>query len=293
MDIVPKCLKMVSLVDKRMQETLRTNVIGVFRDIFLLTLSFPESSLFRNQIVNQLQRTAEEIASILCNNLITTPESGDLQIVLFEIMSLYFEIRNMSLNASKVDAFVDTVNMTLPSLVRRLNQPQPSEKDILFVNAQLVFLSKITSPSEQGQTSRLKRLIVKALEIVKTSKFFGILLKTWPPEDEIEIARVRSIQHTICLGLNFVMNILHRDRLDGSVQDSIVQLFVQHFEEFQNALKMGSHRAIIFDRQWTPLPTDEETAKLIQLMIQNSKIHKKADLMARISPFLSPTHNPL
>lgn len=97
------------------------------------------------------------------------------------------------------------------------------------------------------------------------------------------LQRARVLQPTIRHGLNLILNILHRDRMDTAIQDSVCALLTQHLVEFQTALKMGTQRTIV-DREWRPLPSDQEIARLIQTMIQQSSVHKNPELSTQLIP---------
>ena len=278
-----------------MDEVLRVHVFGVLRGVLLLVLHLPESSNFRSVVTSEILLHSTTTTSILSNHLSVTDEPREIQVILFDLMSLHCEFRsNMSFRL-KSEAFVESMQIMLPYRIERLcTSAIPMDMDLALVNAQLVFLSKITSPvpntmprsAFEDPVAMLdnRDLVTKALELVRHSRLFSILPRVWPPETDRDIERIRALQPTVRLGLNLMLHILHRDGSPG-IQDSVSQLFLAYRPGFEASLKMGQARRIV-DREWHPQTSDREIAQLIEKLIQNSAVQTQSDVMAGLKPLL-------
>ena len=301
MEVFHETYSLVLKVDKRMTEKLRTHVFGSYRAVLLLVLNLPLNSGFRSEVSDYAGRHINSVMAVLSENLDLTGDPREIHVVLFELASLIHEFPVVDETRPRSEAFIEGAETTLPLLSSRLaTSTSPSSHELSLVNAELIFLSKISAPMHKIRAGQLLSdqppnqeivysLVTRTLEILVESGLFGVIVKQWPLEDDLAVKRMRALQPTVRLGLNLVLNILSRHREYTVIQETIRRLFEQHLEEFQTALKMGSTRSIV-DGDWKPDKSDQEIAQLIDKLIHNSIVKTTPEVFSQVAQLCPSFH---
>lgn len=215
-----------------------------------------------------------------------------MHVLLFELMTLLLEFCQDGTAVS--EAFLHFIQSSMPAIVMQLKRDTIiQENQLALLNAQFILLSKLATRSRKQIWSILSFLLdldgnevfaKRALDLIKDSRVFDLLLQKWPPAQPSDLARVRELHPMMILSLKFLLILLSQRVTCPVANGGILLIFQQHLDQFRIALIQGT-KARILNHEWVPTDSDTQVAKLIETVIFNSAIKSTRELYSELAQY--------